>query len=160
MFVYEGGSLEQIPDAFSQTSSDIEHLSSFWAWFDELDHKPAVDLQILSVDRDPAAFAQVADHVPVHRGVVLPARLGIGHPHRQMDRAADLLVQQDLLGEAVDAVVGADPELAQAASPVVRVERLDQELLVALGGGVHDLPVLEAQPHSGHLAARRTRRDS
>ena len=57
-----------------------------------------------------------------------------------MDGAADLLVEQDLLREAVDAVVGADSELAQPARALVRVERLEQELLVSLGGRVDDRP--------------------
>ena len=70
----------------------------------------------------------------------VPAGLGIGHADREVDRAADLLVEQDLLREAVDAVVGADAELAQAARALVGVERLDQEVLVALRRGVDDRP--------------------
>ena len=31
-----------------------------------LDEEPAVALQLLAVDRDRAALAEVADHVPVH----------------------------------------------------------------------------------------------
>ena len=65
-------------------------------------------------------------------------------PTREVDRAADLLVEQDLLREAVDAVVGADPELAEPARALVGVEHLDQELLVALGGRVDD----SARPRS------------
>ena len=49
-----------------------------------------------------------------------------------MDRAADLLVEQDLAGAAVDRVVGADPELAEATGAGVGVKQLDQELLAAL----------------------------
>src|SRR3954471_15579463 len=37
----------------------------------------AIHLQVLAVDRDPAASAQVADHVPVNRRVVHAARLGV-----------------------------------------------------------------------------------
>ena len=69
-----------------------------------------------------------------------PAGLGIGHADREVDRAADLLVEQDLLGEAVDAVVGADAQLTQPARAIVGVERLEQELLVSLRGGVDDRP--------------------
>src|SRR5215208_6205425 len=42
-----------------------------------LDPEPAVFLQLLPVDRDPPALTQVADHVPVHSGVVAAAGLGI-----------------------------------------------------------------------------------
>ena len=56
-------------------------------------------------------------------------------------------------GAAVDPVVGADPELAEAAGALVGVEHLDQELLAALGAGVDDLAALEAKPHAGDLAA-------
>ena len=80
-----------------------------------LDGELAVDLQRLAVDRDPAAAAQVADHVPVHGRVVLAPGLRIRHADREVDRAADLLVEQDLLREAVDPVVRADAELAEAA---------------------------------------------
>jgi len=53
--------------------------------------------------------------------------------------------------EPVDPVVGADAELAEAARALVRVEGLEQELLVSLGGRVYDLAVLEAQLHAGDL---------
>ena len=57
------------------------------------------------------------------------------------------------------AVVRPDPELAEAARALVGVERLDQELLAALRGGVDHPPVLEAQPHAGHLAPAVDRRE-
>src|SRR5215210_2093006 len=42
-----------------------------------LDDELAVALQRLAVDRDLAALAEVADHVPVDRGLVLAAGLRI-----------------------------------------------------------------------------------
>ena len=46
-----------------------------------------------------------------------------------MDGAADLLVEQDLAGAAVDPVVGADPELAETPRPLVGVEEFLIQLL-------------------------------
>src|SRR6266511_898685 len=100
------------------------------------DDEAAVDLELLPVDGDAAAAAQIADHVPVDGGVVAPACLGIRHADREMDRAADLLVEQAHLREAIDSVIGADTELAEPARAFVGVERLDQELLVSVGARV------------------------
>src|SRR5215211_3436699 len=115
--------------------------------------EPAVSLQLLAVHRDRAALAQVADHVPVDRRVVAAAGLGIAHADREVHGAADLLVEQDLLGAGGDAVVRADPELAEALGAVIGVEHLVQEGLAALGRGVHDLASIEAQLDPRHLAA-------
>ena len=81
------------------------------------------------------------------------AGLGVAHPDRHVHGAADLLVEQDLLGAGGDPVVRADAELAEAARAVVGVEHLVQEVLALLGRGVHDLAVLEGEAHAGHLAA-------
>ena len=62
------------------------------------DHEAAILLQGLAVDLDPAAATEVADHVPVDRGLVDAASLGIAAPDREVDGAADLLVEQDLAG--------------------------------------------------------------
>ncbi len=77
--------------------------------------KLAVLLQQLAVDLDPAAAAQVADHVGVDGALVVPAALRVARANRQVHGAADLLVEQDVAGAAVDPVVGADPELAETA---------------------------------------------
>src|SRR5690606_23691042 len=99
------------------------------------------------------APAEVADHVPVDRGLVDAAGLGVGLAHGEVDGAADLLVEEDLAGPVGDAEVGADPELAEAAGALVGVEHLDQELLAALGGRVDDLAALEAEADARDLAA-------
>ena len=62
-----------------------------------------------------------------------------------MDGAAHLFVEEHVLGEAGDAVVGADAELAQGARAGVAVELGGQQFLV-LAGGLFDHPaVLEPQ---------------
>src|SRR5436190_1691697 len=83
-----------------------------------------------------AALAKVADHVPVNGRVVHAAGLGVARAQRQVERAADLLVEQDLLGAGLDPVVRADPELSEAAGAVVGVERLEQQLLAGVGARV------------------------
>ena len=50
----------------------------------------------------------------MQRGLVLAAGLGIGAAEREVDRAADLLVEEDRADRAVDAEVRADAELAEA----------------------------------------------
>ena len=63
----------------------------------------AVLLDDLAVGAQPAARAEVADHVPVHGALVRPAGLRIGAAEREVDGAADLLVEQDRADRAVDA---------------------------------------------------------
>src|SRR5918994_4697764 len=58
------------------------------AWAPRLHDELAVLLKHLAVDRDPPAAPQVADHVPVDRALVDPARLGVTSPDREVDRAA------------------------------------------------------------------------
>src|SRR3954467_12299978 len=69
------------------------------------DEELAVFLQLLSVDGDRAALAQVADHVPVDGRVVRAAGLRVAGADREVERAADLLVEQHLLRAGRDAVV-------------------------------------------------------
>src|SRR5215217_2578410 len=118
-----------------------------------LDREAAVDLEVLAVDRDAPALAQVADHVPVDRRVVHAAGFGIRLADGHVDRAADLLVEQDLARAGGDPVVRSDAELAQAACAVVGVEHLDQVALALRRRGVHDLAALEAELHAGDLAS-------
>src|SRR4051812_16166347 len=97
------------------------------------------------VGAEAAAVAQVADHVPVHGRLVRAARLRIGAPDREMDGAADLLVEEDRADGAVDAEVRSDADLAQQRGAVVRGERLAQVGLAALGARGHDAPRAELE---------------
>src|SRR4051812_13669101 len=112
-----------------------------------------------SVGGDPPAAAQVADEVPVHRGDVLAAGLGIRAAQREVDRAADLLVEEDRADRAVDAVVGAEAELAQAPRAVVRAQRLAQVGLAALGARLDHLAVAEHERDPGDVDPGRRRGD-
>ena len=85
------------------------------------------------------------------------AGFGVAAADRHVDGAADLLVEEHLEGAAVDPVVGADAELAEAAGSLIGVEQLDQVLLAPLGARVDNLAGLEAQLDAGDLAARRSR---
>src|SRR5690606_33345921 len=102
---------------------------------------------------DAAALAQVADEIGVNGALVAPAALRVGGPDRQVHGAADLLVQQHVASAPVDAVVRADPELAEPAGALVGVEEPDEILLAALRRSVDDLPGLEAKAHARDLPA-------
>src|SRR3712207_1187412 len=65
------------------------------------DDEPPVPQERLAVDVDLAAVAQVADQIPVDRRLVDAARLRVAGADRHVDRAADLLVEQDVLSEAL-----------------------------------------------------------
>src|SRR5215218_806522 len=119
----------------------------------------AVALHDLAVGGQRPARPEVADHVPVDRAVVRPARLGIGAAERQVDRAADLLVEQDRPDRAVDAGVRPDPDLAQPAGAGVGIQRREEVVVAALGAGVDDAALAELELDPGDLDAARARRD-
>src|SRR5581483_11466608 len=73
-------------------------------------------------------------------------------PERDVDGAADLLVEQDLVRPAVDAVVQADAELADAARAFVEVEHLVQVALVLVARRADDPSLLEAKANAGDAA--------
>src|SRR3954451_18932252 len=88
-------------------------------------------LQDLAVGRQSTAIAQVADEVPVNSGLVDAAGLGIGAAEREVDGAADLLVEQDRADRAVDPAVRADADLAEAARARIGRERALQVLVTS-----------------------------
>src|SRR5215210_2629117 len=96
-------------------------------------HPAAVLQQGRAVGAQLPAVAQVADHVPVDGRLVRPARLGVGAADREVDRAADLLVEQDRADRPVDAGVRPDADLAEPRRAGVRGERLPQVGLAAVG---------------------------
>ena len=95
---------------------------------------------------------QVLDDVPVDRRLVRAAHVGEAEAEREVHRAVDLLVEVHVAHVARDAGVGTDPELADAPRALVGVERLEQERLLGVGGGVDDPSALEAQPDPAQLA--------
>src|SRR3954471_23252219 len=148
-------------DALAQSRADVLHHAG---WFDTQfragptargtsDDELAVFLQLLAVDGDRATLAEVADEVPVDGRLVHPAALRIARADRHVHGAAELLIEQHLLGRLGDPVVRPDAELAEAPGSLVGVEHLVQVLLSPFGARVDDLAVLEAEPHAGHLAA-------
>src|ERR687887_650545 len=118
-----------------------------------LDKPLSALLDDFTVELDLSALPEVLDDVPVELADVLPADLGETVSEREMDRAVDLLVEERVLHVLRDSRVAADPELAEAPRAVVEVEHLDQEVLVRLRRGVHDLAVLEAEPDALDLAS-------
>ncbi len=72
-----------------------------------------------------------------------------------MDGAADLLVEQDQPGGAIDPRVGADPKLAEEARAGVGGQHLLEVALAPLGAGLDDLAVPEGELDAGDLDAAR-----
>src|SRR3954470_21491247 len=87
-------------------------------------YEAAVLEQRRAVGAQAPAVAEVADHVPVDGRLVRAARLGVGPADRQVDGAADLLVEQDRANGAVDPEVRADADLAEPRGARVRGDRL------------------------------------
>src|SRR3990170_62395 len=113
----------------------------------------------LSVRVDLALLAQVADHVPVQPGPVLGAGLGKPRAEREVHRAADLLVEEDVAREPVDLVVEAERDLAQDPGALVDVEQRAEVFLALSRLGLDDAPALEAQAHVLDLASLEDRRE-
>src|SRR5215217_9148959 len=91
--------------------------------------KAAVLLDQLPIRIQFPVLAQVADEVGVHAGVVLAAGLGVGAAYSEVDRPAELLVEEDVCARPADAVVGPDPELPKVARPGVGLEQAHKVLL-------------------------------
>src|SRR2546423_3485327 len=115
--------------------------------------EPAGPPDQLAVGVDLALAPEVADQVEVERGAILPAELREPHPERDVHRAADLLVEEDVARESVDLVVEAECDLADPASAAVhRQERLEiAEAPCRLRA--HDAAVLEAKAQIVDLAS-------
>src|SRR6187551_289290 len=77
----------------------------------------------LSVGVHLAVLAEVADHVPVEAGDVAAAGLRERGPEREVHRPADLLVEENVAGEAIDLVVEAEGDLAEDAGAPVHLEQ-------------------------------------
>src|SRR4051812_43653076 len=82
----------------------------------------------LAVRVDLALLAQVAHEVPVQRGGVPAAELLERRANRDMHGAADLLVEERVVGKAVDLVVQPEGALAEPASALVHVQQRLEEL--------------------------------
>ena len=74
-----------------------------------------------------------------------------------MHRPADLLVEKDVVREAVDLVVEPERDLAEEAGALVDVEQRLQVLAAASRLGVDDRAPLEAEPDVLDLAAAEER---
>src|ERR671936_1136515 len=101
----------------------------------------------LAVGIDLPFAAEVADQVEMERGAVPAAEILESHPECQVHRAADLLVEKDVPGEAVDFVVEAKGDLAHPSRALVHVEQCPQIGLSPGGLRGYDPAVLETEAH-------------
>src|SRR5207342_1839941 len=118
-----------------------------------LGQEPAVLPDQLPVGVHLAVATEVADHVPVEARRVLASGLGEAGAQREVHRPADLLVEEDVAGEAVDLVVQPERDLAEDAGSCVHVEQRLEVRVPARRLGCDDAPLLEAQADVLHLAA-------
>ncbi len=120
-------------------------------------HAPGHTSQVpLSCTTSPSSSmrppdAEVLHDVPVDRALVEAADRRVALAEREVDRAVDLLVEEDVLHEPRDAGVAADAELADATSALVAVEDRVEQLLALRGCGVDDAALLELEPDSLEL---------
>src|SRR2546426_9842909 len=99
----------------------------------------------LAVGVDLAIRAEVADHVPMQARLVAAAELLEAGPEREVHRAADLLVEQDVAREAVDLIVETEGGLTEDAGALVHVEERLQIVVPDPRLGLDDASVGEAQ---------------
>ena len=76
-----------------------------------------------------------------------------------MDGPANLLIEEDVLGEPLDPGIGAEGELSHIACPFVGLQHLQQELLILSRRGLDDFPILELESDILHLATISGRQD-
>src|SRR3954467_244233 len=107
----------------------------------------------LAVGLDLPVRAEAGDDVPVERRAVEASRLREADAERDVDRPADLLVEERVPGVTVDAVVEPDGRLAEDAGAVVHREERTEMLLPRPRLGVHDAALLEAQADALDLLA-------
>jgi len=89
----------------------------------------------------------------VQRRAVAAAGGGVARAEREVDRADDLLVEEDIAGEAGHARIGAEGELAEPPRTVVHAEERLQQFVVPPGARLDHPPALETQAHIGHFLA-------
>src|SRR3954471_5436416 len=106
----------------------------------------------LAVGANLAFPAQIADQIEVERRAVAAAEILEAHAEREVHRAADLLVEEDVAREAVDLVVEAERDLADAVRSLVHLEQRPQVVLASGRFGVDDPALLEPEPHIFQLA--------
>src|SRR5919204_1077240 len=102
--------------------------------FEELPRSP----DELAVGVDLALGTEVADEIPVQPRVVHAAELLESRAERDVHRPTDLLVEEDVLREAVDLVVHPEGHLTEPASAVVQAEHGVEELAAPGGLGGDD----------------------
>src|SRR5688500_5580842 len=119
----------------------------------ESDDKLAILEQQFAVGPELAAISKVANHVPMHGGLICAARFRITGADCHVHGAADLLVEEDVLGEALDVVVRADREFTENSGPAVGLEH-SVEIFLALGRGrVDNFALFEPQHDPFDLAS-------
>src|SRR5579859_99746 len=91
----------------------------------------------------PSGGAQIADHIPVQGGMILAAGLGVAVAQRQMHRAANLFVEENVADTTRDTGIVAERKFAQVARAAVQLEHLPQKGLPLRPRCLHHTPLRE-----------------
>src|SRR5439155_20002021 len=110
-------------------------------------------LHELPVSVELPAVPEILDDVPVDCAHVRPPGEGVRVADGEMDRAVDLLVEREVPAVALDTGVAADPELAEPARALVRVEHREQERLTTARGRLDDAAAFEQEARALDLLA-------
>ena len=84
---------------------------------------------------------------------VLAPCLGIALPKGQVNSPANLLIEECVLGESLYPGIDPQGELSYIACPLVRLQHLQQKLLILTRRGLDDSPVLELESDIFYLTA-------
>ena len=90
-------------------------------------------------------------------GFVLAARFRVGATEGHVHRAADLLIEERVLREALDAVVRPEGEFADAARARIGIQQFDEIILPTCGGRLRDDAVLKGEADVLDLAPAEVR---
>ena len=85
--------------------------------------------------------------------LLTPAGLGVALAERQVDGPPDLFVVEDTPGEAIDAAIEPEPQLAQPPGAGVEIEHRQQVIFTLSGLCFDDLPLVKLEADSDQLAA-------
>ena len=104
------------------------------------------------IQLDGSFTTRILDDIAMDGRAVVASARGIGATQSQVDGAAHLLVEEHILVEAIDGVVGAEGEFTHPARAGIRGEHMVEQRFVLSGRRAHQLAALPRQPDVSHLS--------
>lgn len=87
----------------------------------------------------------------MYGGILFAASLRVARTDRHVVGAANLLIKEDLAGELLDALIGANSEFAHPTSPRICFKRIQQEFLILGGAGFDHAIFFKGQFYTCHF---------